>query len=275
VTKFDLLDACWNTDLPTTPRFVLLTLAKHADANGAAFPAVSRLCELTGLKERAVREALRLIEVSGHITRRHALGKPTNYVIHPCVKCTPAQDAPVHDVHPCIKDLSPLHLMPVTPAPSAYITDHITDQVIDHLSEHAPVAIAPPPASGEKRTERGTRLPDDWQPKRTPLTEYRDKAPSVNIATEVEKFCNYWHSKPGAGGRRIDWEKTFINWLLTAQERAPRNMSGAAPKQSLADQSLALGREWLDRLAAADAAESIGIEHSNIIEGEVYEISTD
>jgi uncharacterized protein YdaU (DUF1376 family) len=135
------------------------------------------------------------------------------------------------------------------------------------VKEHSPGAIAPSP-QGDKTAKRGTRLPDDWKPKRTPLTEYRDKAPGVNIAIEVEKFCNYWHSKPGAGGRRIDWEKTFINWLLTAQERAPRSTNGAAPARNLTP-SERIRANIAQHFASNESHQAISHDEGDIIDAEV------
>lgn len=53
-----------------TQRYVLLCLANYAGEDGHnAFPSVKRLCDDSGLKERAVRKALRELEAGGFIAK--------------------------------------------------------------------------------------------------------------------------------------------------------------------------------------------------------------
>ncbi|WP_371732444.1 helix-turn-helix domain-containing protein [Azospirillum sp. TSH58] len=56
----------WNTDLKSTPKFVLLRLADFAaDDGGKVFPGVKRVARDTGLCLRAVRDAYRVLEDCG------------------------------------------------------------------------------------------------------------------------------------------------------------------------------------------------------------------
>jgi uncharacterized protein YdaU (DUF1376 family) len=45
----------------------------------------------------------------------------------------------------------------------------------------------------------------------------------------IEEFRDYWKSKAGGGGVKLDWDATFRNWLRRAAERRPHG------KQSLID----------------------------------------
>ena len=45
---------------------------------------------------------------------------------------------------------------------------------------------------------------------------------SISGTREHQKFMNYWLSKPGAAGRKTDWRRTWMNWMLSAAERAPQ-----------------------------------------------------
>jgi hypothetical protein len=38
---------------------------------------------------------------------------------------------------------------------------------------------------------------------------------------ELAKFKNYWLAK-GANAARTDWQRTWVNWLISADERKPR-----------------------------------------------------
>lgn len=89
---------------------------------------------------------------------------------------------------------------------------------LEDLSEEkkereAPVRKSPP-------DRRGTRLPDDWMPD----AEDAQYAATLGYTAaaydrEVEKFRNHWHAKAGKDGSKLDWSKTFRNWLIRGAER--------------------------------------------------------
>jgi hypothetical protein len=58
----------------------------------------------------------------------------------------------------------------------------------------------------------------------------REKAPSCG-PTDHEAFCDYWHSAPGAKGRKRDWEATWRNWMRREHERRSRPGRPAANGQ--------------------------------------------
>lgn len=66
--------------------------------------------------------------------------------------------------------------------------------------------------------KRGTRLPDDF----TVTSEMRDWAtaetPLVNIPDATNRFIDYWGAIPGQRGTKLDWTKTWRNWLRKDQE---------------------------------------------------------
>ncbi len=47
----------------------------------------------------------------------------------------------------------------------------------------------------------------------------REHAPKVNGQRETLKFINYWTAKAGKDASKVDWLKTWQNWILTAAER--------------------------------------------------------
>jgi hypothetical protein len=78
----------------------------------------------------------------------------------------------------------------------------------------------PPPKGGVKKTDRGCRLPSNWEPQ--PLTgkaaEMVARWSPGELERELAKFKNYWPSK-GANAARTDWQRTWVNWLISADER--------------------------------------------------------
>ena len=68
--------------------------------------------------------------------------------------------------------------------------------------------------------KRGTRLPQDWMPSEADAAYGATLGfTSVAYDREVEKFRNHWHTKPGKDALKLDWSKTFRNWLLRGAER--------------------------------------------------------
>ncbi|WP_145201363.1 DnaT-like ssDNA-binding domain-containing protein [Sphingobium sp. B2] len=82
---------------------------------------------------------------------------------------------------------------------------------------HTPAKSAP--------TRKGTRLPDDWVPDPVigPTADMVAGWPPGAVARELEKFRNYWIAKPGKDGAKTSWQRTWINWLIQADDRIGRN----------------------------------------------------
>lgn len=79
------------------------------------------------------------------------------------------------------------------------------------------------PAAKAKPSPLGTRLPEDWNPGH----EGAAFAKGLGIDPKVtwDKFRDYWRAKPGAAGRKIDWQATWRNWCRTeagGRQGAPR-----------------------------------------------------
>ncbi len=83
------------------------------------------------------------------------------------------------------------------------------------------------PDTKPSASQRGTRLPDDWKPSaklgewllsKLPEGQWSDHSRQWAIHC-TEKFTLYWHSKAGAAGRHLDWDKTWQRWMLTELER--------------------------------------------------------
>lgn len=79
----------------------------------------------------------------------------------------------------------------------------------------AGTAIDPQPTP--KADPRGSRLPPDWQPS----PELCEFAASLRLdpAHIAANFRDYWHAKPGAGGRKANWPATWRMWCRKEAER--------------------------------------------------------
>lgn len=80
-----------------------------------------------------------------------------------------------------------------------------------------PVPRSPSVSPSDRRL--GTRLPEDFAVTAEMVAWARENAPHVDGKRETERFCDYWHAKPGKDGRKLDWVKTWKNWMRTAEDR--------------------------------------------------------
>jgi hypothetical protein len=84
---------------------------------------------------------------------------------------------------------------------------------------------------GEKvaTPKRGARIPENWEPAAETLTWCREKSTEASIY--LEGFRLYWEAKAGKEASKLDWEKTFKNWVLTDIKRIGRTRPASAPRK--------------------------------------------
>ena len=68
------------------------------------------------------------------------------------------------------------------------------------------------------RERRATRLPADWEPTDELIEFARKERPDLNLRTTVMSFMNYWQAKSGKDAAKLDWDKTFKNWVLNEKQ---------------------------------------------------------
>lgn len=76
----------------------------------------------------------------------------------------------------------------------------------------------------ERPRKRGTRLPEDWMPRQDTIDWAKSAHPNVDLRTEHEKFVNYWLAKSGRDAVKLDWDRTWRNWIIRAAERAASHL---------------------------------------------------
>lgn len=67
--------------------------------------------------------------------------------------------------------------------------------------------------------DRGSRLTADWLPTPADWAFAVSELGEPMAAREAEKFRNYWLSKSGKDGRKVDWSRTWRNWVMSAKDR--------------------------------------------------------
>ena len=75
------------------------------------------------------------------------------------------------------------------------------------------------------RESRATRLPPDWEPSDELIAFMRRERPDLNPVHTIMRFCNFWQAKSGKDATKLDWDKTFQNWVLAEKEGKARPAS--------------------------------------------------
>lgn len=73
-----------------------------------------------------------------------------------------------------------------------------------------------PSGSSPPKPTKGTRLADDWEPDEENRRYATERG--VDPDREAENFRDYWIAKPGSGGVKLDWARTWKRWVRTAAE---------------------------------------------------------
>ncbi|SEE21065.1 hypothetical protein SAMN04489740_0889 [Arthrobacter alpinus] len=76
----------------------------------------------------------------------------------------------------------------------------------------------------------GTRISEDFHVTSEMAQWASANAPNADINIETMKFKNYWEALPGRGATKINWTKTWQNWLLNS-----RSFGNAASKPTATD----------------------------------------
>ena len=110
------------------------------------------------------------------------------------------------------------------------------------------------PATAVAPTKKGRRLAEDWQPSRTDANLAVEAGHSPEwLRDQLERFRDYWIAKSGANATKLDWDRTWRNWLKRADDYSQRATSGRPKTASTMTRND--WERWAAEAAAADAAE--------------------
>lgn len=206
-----LMSAIFESEtLGPTERLVMLALADHADDDGRCYPSIARLCQRTGLSERAVQTNIRKLVDQGYIRIVLGGGKGNSnlYFISanpaadaPRRKCTPAADAPQ----------TPQEMRPNpaadAPEPSRTTIEPSEDPPLPPQTEDVP-----------SKRRRACALPADWVPSERNIADAHSRNfTDQEIRHEAERFRDYHLAK---GTTFKDWDAGWRTWLGNARKFA-------------------------------------------------------
>ena len=120
-------------------------------------------------------------------------------------------------------------------APQNHVSDKsLKSQDIDVCHGNAPT---PTPVKKDtlseypkKKNKTGLRLPENWQPDDGAYAFALDMIGASRTHDEIAKFIDYWLSESGQRARKVDWSRTFKNWIRRASEHTtPKGAGRATP----------------------------------------------
>lgn len=210
--KFDLLDQMSvDSRLSPTDFRVGYRLLHYMDAaTGDCFPAQQTIIADTGLGERAVRYALTSLCACGWLeierTGSRKRGRAQNHYRFPgrdyrhddAGKEASTTGTPARDYRHPIADASPN-------------SEHVEFMNTDRR-EARKCTTTP---------ERGTRLPENFSPDHS--VALAEGMTAEEAQRSALNFLDYWKSKPGAAGRKLDWAATWRVWARKDAAKAERN----------------------------------------------------
>ncbi len=205
------------TDLSPGAKLAYARLCQFAGKDGLAYPSISTLGKEIGLKQSRARELVSELEEARLIERRAAPGKTNHFVfLWQSWIGAPRQDsgAPPH------RDSgAPPH------------RDSGAEETQGRDSNQTAPPLGSPPHNGNgslfvepkqetshehasKQPRRGTRLDQNWEPSARNREFGRSLSYSdAEIDRHARRFRNHFIAKPGKDGRKLDWSRTFENWI--------------------------------------------------------------
>ncbi len=209
-------------------KLVLIKLADNASDTGECWPSYQHIADQCEISRRSVINHIDAMCEVGLLTKESRVGpkgKRSNvYVL--TLDGAGAAHPEVQEIHQGSAGAAL-----GGGAGAAHRISHSLEPVIDPK-------IPPVSPQGEKRPasetpRRGTRLPNDWvlpgEWGRWAIQE--TGLPRERILMEAATFADYWQALPGAKAVKLDWEKTWRNWI----RRAASSFRTAAQRKPLAN----------------------------------------
>ncbi|MEV3818081.1 helix-turn-helix domain-containing protein [Aeromonas salmonicida] len=186
-------------------KLVLIKLADNASDTGECWPSYQHIADQCEISRRSVINHIDAMCEVGLLTKESRVGPKGKR--------------------------SNVYVLTLDGAGDAHRISHSLEPVIDPK-------IPPVSPLGEKRPasetpRRGTRLPNDWMlPGEWGRWAIQETGlPRERILMEAATFADYWQALPGAKAIKLDWEKTWRNWI----RRAASSFRTAAQRKPLAN----------------------------------------
>ena len=116
------------------------------------------------------------------------------------------------------------------------------------------------PAKRATAAVRAHRLPHDWTlpPDWSEWASYQRHWGPAEVQQEADAFADFWHSKPGQAGTKLDWRKTWQNWCRNSRRPDGHyNPNAAALDVGAQREAMERTAALYDRMGRVDEAAEI------------------
>ena len=199
-------------------KLVAIVLANYANERGEAWPSQRTVAEESCLTPRTVRAALATLESKGIISRKVRAredGSRSSDLI--CFEW--AEEAPVTGGE-------------IASGGGEMVSGGVGKsfpgggEMVSGLTSYEPTTE---PTRGKKPPlvpPGGSRLHEDWEPDGHDIARAQEAGlTEQEIERAAIEFRNYWLAKAGSAARKLDWGRTWHNWVL--RDGAGRRGGGA------------------------------------------------
>lgn len=76
--------------------------------------------------------------------------------------------------------------------------------------------------------KRAKRLPADWKPTDAQKAWAKNERRDIDVNTVADMFRDYWISKAGKDGAKLDWDATWRNWVRSCRSTPKQDPKPAA-----------------------------------------------
>lgn len=107
------------------------------------------------------------------------------------------------------------------------------------MPKHSQISEEEREANASPKKKTGVRLTEDWRLSKA-LGEWAvsEGMPEGTVRTEADRFRDYWVSKPGKDGVKLDWAATWRNWVRKWAADEARHGSRRGASQPNPDRQL-------------------------------------
>lgn len=238
-------------DMGLTPSALALYVIflKYADnRSGQAFPSRGTMARMIGTGERTVDKYIKELEANGLVRSfprwRNAEGKASAKRSEEFNART--SNGYVVTGHAGVRRICEAPLADLARHPSQDLRTNYTHNELDpSLTRESTPA----------KNTKGTRISEDWMPKPDTVEKIKASVPGVDLATEHEKFIDYFLSVSGEKGVKKDWDAAWRNWMRRAKQWSP---SGQGSGESKSDYFKNMAASKVQQLAVGGRSELEG-----------------
>lgn len=220
--SLEVMSAVWkHSKAEGRARLVLLAIADHQGEIGA-WPSIATLAKMVNASERSVKRDLRELELLGELE------------IH--LQAAPSAGQYKSNLYWVKLDALKQDKSGVTEWVSEVIdsASGVTDGANRGDSGWHTNPIEPLLKPLTKTAKTATEINDDYLPSAELIIWAKEKTPWVDVMLETETFIRYWQSTANPN-KKLDWDKTWQNWMAKAQTYAKQPPTEAPKTKALGD----------------------------------------